>query len=395
MFGGWSVVGIVAVQMLFARCSRSTATEGNVTAAIAALHLTLYTALYALNIGSAVVFLWWSAFLVVASVATPFDATSRSSGWLFRLAWTFFPLLSSMQTAQRLLVVFGPIMGRFGIGGDTPLLDAGFGALVGVLTALCLVPVLAPMAHNSAARPASGTFTRIVALVCVALVVWASRGAFPYSEEAPRRIDLIHVHDADTNASQIVIGAPNPGTIDTVTHKMPGWIKGADCPYIGFTYKDMVGECYGGRVDPPDVPMPRVAVTSRPNTNSSLTSVTVEVTAPESAVFVLWFNGTLRTWSLTPDDLPVKQPKWTLHVASDGRYAVMRRGRSESLTFDVDFDALSIGESISFELVSSYYVNCALQKTLREQLPKWTEVWGKSNSPGPLYIRTRSAVTGA
>jgi len=100
-------------------------------------------------------------------------------------------------------------------------------------------------------------------------------------------------------------------------------------------------------------------------------SVVVSVSAEDSPVYYLTFNGTLAGWSLT-STVPKKGNKSPGYLYVEDGYGILRRTMVGDFSFRLDFQGR---ESHLFRLFTNYFVLSSDQRLVIEDLPDWAQVW--------------------
>ncbi|KJE89018.1 hypothetical protein, variant [Capsaspora owczarzaki ATCC 30864] len=432
LFGSWSILGIILVQIgyrsVLLRFESSVGPfviEATCCLGVATFFLLLHGGLVTANVGSSLLFFWWSIFFVMALVPYlvlagwtydpirvrffHFRIDPRDIRvWLpFYLIWTLLPLLVTMSTAWRVAVAFTPFMNRFGVTGDTVILDVLYAGLIGVLVAFLLLPVTLAFSHRAQYRWKSAIGVGAIAVI---MVVVACAGVSPYTSDRPRRVDVTHFCDlgdgSTTPACTLSLGAPNPGSLSTVVHAMTTsmpFTKG--CQALAYKYTTQPALCYDGHVPVFNVTQPTVTVESLLGDSPSAGSVNVSlsITAPAAAVLLLRFSAwsaagsaaspdaTLTAWSLSPTVPPKPSSSWSTYLSTGLQYGLIHRRRSDTFSLWMVFSGQPA--SLSLDLISSYSANSPLQAQAVKSLPAWARTWGKSNAPGPLAFRITQIVS--
>lgn len=304
---------------------------------------------------------------------------------LFYLLWTTFPSLLIMDAAYRFILGITPQLGRLGLDNDSLLLGAGVGLFQGLIAIALLTPWMSLLQRFE--RRATWSSLYFVGAFTAFLV--AAFAFAPYSDVRPRRVDVIHYHeftqgDSSSAINQIMLGAPNPGPLSQVTDAMKNFNSWSSCPVVGYEYTYHSGLCLNGTLVPaPIVTMPNIVVQNSV-VNGNTWTITIEISTPDAYVTALkMFNGTLTGWSVN-SSVPVKGVSSQIDV-EDG-YAIILRTRQPLNVFTFSFDAI-LSPVVSFELWTSFAKLSSLQNSVILDLPSWTQVWGKSNLPGPTLVK--------
>ena len=121
----------------------------------------------------------------------------------------------------------------------------------------------------------------------------------------------------------------------------------------------------------PGLPTPTVSfenVTYNQDTNT--TSVRILVSAVDSPIYYLTFNGTMTAWSLS-DAVPQRGHMYSGSYFVEDGYGILRRSLEGLFIFEADFEGQG---SLLFRLFTTYYVHSPIQEDVAKDLPDWTQI---------------------
>eukprot|EP00160_Parvularia_atlantis_P002309 Unigene11900_Nuclearia_a/m.36247 Unigene11900_Nuclearia_a/g.36247 ORF Unigene11900_Nuclearia_a/g.36247 Unigene11900_Nuclearia_a/m.36247 type:complete len:418 (-) Unigene11900_Nuclearia_a:102-1355(-) len=331
-----------------------------------------------------------------SSIFTAAERETKVTWWdigaigVFYVIWTCFPSLLTMDAAYRFVLGITPQLGRLGFANDALSLGMFWGLFMGFVAVLLLSPWL-PLVQRMRQHAWLVMFLIVVGMVAfiVGIVL------FPYSNERPRRVDVIFYHEVNSTGQGVTLltlSAPNPGSLEQVTNGMEVYNTGLwrKClvPTYGYVYTD--GACFIGDIVNITMPtMPSLTVLERTDT-SNATVVRLIVSAPAAAASVFKFGGVdveLAEWSLEAPVPPKAQGAYVGEYFVRDSYAIVRRARTDAYALTLTFRSTSGPPVVLYELWSSHYALTPQQRDIIADLPPWTQVWGKSNNPGPIALK--------